>query len=130
MIIIRICNNNTESTCNNNNNNNPDLYTESGQTLEGAFSAVSKPIFAIKDWSENSPRDLLGPQYVNSSSWLANSPVGVIVEGHLALFGAAAEGNSRRRVGDDEADPLGSLHPQQAEEEPDAGLRTPVNNFE
>ena len=26
-----------------------DLYTDSGQTLYGSFSAVSKPIFAAKD---------------------------------------------------------------------------------
>ena len=29
-----------------------DLYTESGQTLQGSFSAVSKPIFAAKYSSE------------------------------------------------------------------------------
>ena len=35
-----------------------DLYTESGQTLEGSFSAVSKPIFATKYSLESSRRDL------------------------------------------------------------------------
>ena len=32
----------------NNNDNDPDLCAESGQTLQGSFSAVSKPIFASK----------------------------------------------------------------------------------
>ena len=36
-----ICNGSTWGICN--NNNNPDLYAESGQTLQGSFSAVSKP---------------------------------------------------------------------------------------
>ena len=35
-----------------------DLYTESGQTLQGSFSAVSKPIFATKYSLESSRRDL------------------------------------------------------------------------
>ena len=35
-----------------------DLYTESGQTLQGSFSAVSKPIFASKYALESSRRDL------------------------------------------------------------------------
>ena len=35
-----------------------DLYTESGQTFEGSFSAVSKPIFATKYSLESSRRDL------------------------------------------------------------------------
>ena len=34
------------------------LYTESGQTLQGSFSAVSKPIFASKYSLESSRRDL------------------------------------------------------------------------
>ena len=34
---------NTWGICNNNN-----LYTESGQTLQGSFSVVSTPIFASK----------------------------------------------------------------------------------
>ena len=34
------------------------LYTESGQTLKGSFSAVSKPIFATKYSLESSRRDL------------------------------------------------------------------------
>ena len=32
----------------NNNDNDPDLCAESGQTLQGSFSAVSKPNFASK----------------------------------------------------------------------------------
>ena len=36
----------------------PRLYTESGQTLKGSFSAVSKPIFASKYSLESSRRDL------------------------------------------------------------------------
>jgi len=35
-----------------------DLYTESGQTLQGSFSAVSTPIFASKYALESSRRDL------------------------------------------------------------------------
>ena len=35
-----------------------DLYTESGQTLQSSFSAVSKPIFATKYSLESSRRDL------------------------------------------------------------------------
>ena len=35
-----------------------DLYTESGQTLQGSFSAVSKPNFASKDSFDSSRRDL------------------------------------------------------------------------
>ena len=35
-----------------------DLYTESGQTLQGSFSAVSKPNFASKCSCESSRRDL------------------------------------------------------------------------
>ena len=35
-----------------------DLYTESGQTLQGSFSAVSKPNFASKYSLESSRRDL------------------------------------------------------------------------
>ena len=35
-----------------------DLYAESGQTLQGSFSAVSKPIFSNKDSFESSRRDL------------------------------------------------------------------------
>ena len=35
-----------------------DLYTESGQTLQGSFSAVSKPNFASKHALESSRRDL------------------------------------------------------------------------
>ena len=35
-----------------------DLYTESGQTLHGSFSAVSKPNFASKYAFESSRRDL------------------------------------------------------------------------
>ena len=35
-----------------------DLYTESGQTLQTSFSAVSKPIFATKYSLESSRRDL------------------------------------------------------------------------
>ena len=35
-----------------------DLYAESGQTLQGSFSAVSKPNFAIKYSLESSRRDL------------------------------------------------------------------------
>ena len=35
-----------------------DLYTESGQTLQGSFSAVSKPNFASKYALESSRRDL------------------------------------------------------------------------
>ena len=35
-----------------------DLYTESGQTLEGSFSTVSTPIFATKYSLESSSRDL------------------------------------------------------------------------
>ena len=35
-----------------------DLYTESGQTLQGSFSAVSTPIFASKYALESSLRDL------------------------------------------------------------------------
>ena len=46
IIMIRICN----------NNNN--LYAESGQTLGGSFSAVSKPNFTTKYLCENSRRDL------------------------------------------------------------------------
>ena len=42
----------------NNNNNNNDLYTESGQTLKGSFSAVSKPNFESKSSLESSRRDL------------------------------------------------------------------------
>ena len=44
-----------------NNNNNDvigDLYTESGQTLQGPSSAVSKPKFASKYSLETSRRDL------------------------------------------------------------------------
>ena len=37
---------------------NGDLYTESGQTLPGSFSAVSTPIFASKYALESSRRDL------------------------------------------------------------------------
>ena len=40
----RSANNGTWGICNNNN----DLYTESGQTLQGSFSAVSKPNFTSK----------------------------------------------------------------------------------
>ena len=43
-------------------NNDPDkvsnLYAESGQTLQGSFSAVSKPNFASKYALESSRRDL------------------------------------------------------------------------
>ena len=35
-----------------------DLYAESGQTLQGSFSALSKPHFASKDSLESSRRDL------------------------------------------------------------------------
>ena len=35
-----------------------DLYAESGQTLQGSFSAVSTPIFASKYSLESSRRDL------------------------------------------------------------------------
>ena len=35
-----------------------DLYTESGQTLQGSLSASSKPIFATKYSFESSRRDL------------------------------------------------------------------------
>ena len=35
-----------------------DLHTESGQTLQGAFSAVSKSSFATSDSLESSRRDL------------------------------------------------------------------------
>ena len=35
-----------------------DLYTESGQTLQGSFSAVSKPKVASKYSVESSRRDL------------------------------------------------------------------------
>ena len=35
-----------------------DLYAESGQTLQGSFSAVSKPNFASKYSLESSRRDL------------------------------------------------------------------------
>ena len=35
-----------------------DLYAESGQTLQGSFSAVSKPNFASKYAFESSRRDL------------------------------------------------------------------------
>ena len=35
-----------------------DLYAETGQTLQGSFSAVSKPNFARKYAFESSPRDL------------------------------------------------------------------------
>ena len=35
-----------------------DLYTESGQTLQGSFSAVSKPNFASKHSYKSSPLDL------------------------------------------------------------------------
>ena len=35
-----------------------DLYTESGQTLQGSFAAVSKPYFASKYSLESSRRDL------------------------------------------------------------------------
>ena len=35
-----------------------DLYAESGQTLQGSFSAVSKPNFASKYALESSRRDL------------------------------------------------------------------------
>ena len=35
-----------------------DLYTESGQTLQGSFSSVSTPIFASKYSLESSRRDL------------------------------------------------------------------------
>ena len=35
-----------------------DLYTESAQTLQGSFSAVSTPIFASKYALESSRRDL------------------------------------------------------------------------
>ena len=35
-----------------------DPQTESGQTLQGSFSAVSKPIFATKYSFESSRRDL------------------------------------------------------------------------
>ena len=35
-----------------------DLYTESGQTLQGSFSSISKPIFASKYSLESSRRDL------------------------------------------------------------------------
>ena len=35
-----------------------DLYTESGQTLQGSFSAVSTPIFASKYALESSRQDL------------------------------------------------------------------------
>ena len=35
-----------------------DLYTESGQTLQGSFSAASTPIFASKYALESSRRDL------------------------------------------------------------------------
>ena len=35
-----------------------DLYTESGQTSQGSFSAVSTPIFASKYALESSRRDL------------------------------------------------------------------------
>ena len=45
----------TWGICNNNNN---DLYAESGQTLQGSFSAVSKPHFASKYSLESSRRDL------------------------------------------------------------------------
>ena len=38
--------------------NNNDLYAESGQTLQGSFSAVSKSIFASKYSLESSRRDL------------------------------------------------------------------------
>ena len=46
----------TWGICNNNNNN--DLYAESGQTLQGSFSAVSKPNVASKYSLESSRRDL------------------------------------------------------------------------
>ena len=48
-----VCNNN-----NNNNNNSNNLYAESGQTLQGSFSAVSKPTFATKYAFESARRDL------------------------------------------------------------------------
>ena len=35
-----------------------DLYAESGQTLQGSFSAVSQPNFASENSLENSRRDL------------------------------------------------------------------------
>ena len=38
-----------------------DLYTESGQTLQGSCSAVSTPIFASKYSLESSRRDLQNP---------------------------------------------------------------------
>ena len=41
-----------------NNDNNNDPYAESGQTLQGSFSAVSKPNFASKYSLESSRRDL------------------------------------------------------------------------
>ena len=41
-----------------NNNNNNDPYAESGQNLQGSFSAVSKPNFASKYSLESSRRDL------------------------------------------------------------------------
>ena len=43
---------------NNNTSNNNNLYAEGGQTLQGSFSAVSKPIFASKYSFESSRRDL------------------------------------------------------------------------
>ena len=34
------------------------MYTESGQTLQGSFSAVPKPMYATKYFMERSRRDL------------------------------------------------------------------------
>ena len=52
----------TRSTCscvpNSNQKYLGDLYAESGQTLQGSFSAVSTPIFASKYSLESSRRDL------------------------------------------------------------------------
>ena len=53
----------TWGICNNNNN---DPYAKSGQTLQGSFSAVSKPNFASKYSCESSRRDLH-----NSHLWTA-----------------------------------------------------------
>ena len=45
-----------------------DLYTESGQSLQGSFSAVSKPKFASKYSLESSRQDLHNALLLHRSS--------------------------------------------------------------
>ena len=48
-----------------------DLYAESGQTLQGSFSAVSKPNFASKYSLESSRRDLRTAFFLTNNNLVA-----------------------------------------------------------